>query len=789
MTVTGSREREEAEAAPPAPAPRRRGTARDTVLALAGYLLAQAVFFVGLRALAPRFFWLDDEQAQYVPAFSWLGRTAVDGRPPLLDPDLGSGGNFVADPQYGVLDPVHWLISWVVGRQDVLLNAAWLDGGAAVLVLGTGTVLLLSVLGVRPALAAAAAVGAASTGLVLWVGGSWWPLLWGTSWLPWLWLGLVLRRWPGAVVTAVAAWQLTASGYPYVLIPAGLLVAGHVLEQHRRRTAGDPSAPGWLQLGGRLAAGAAGLIAGAPGLVGSQEMAAASTRTATDPTPLGNVGALIPNLLDSVLGGSTLTPSVSGAAGGFLWVVPLAATAAFALPSLVLVRWRTALRGPGVLTALVLLVGAFVLTQMPTDVGQLRYPFRYLAVTGPALAALAVLALTAAPLVTRRRVIAALGLVGAQLVLAVVRAPALWGWHALAAVGTVGTLAAVVVLITRSSGPDHRRGPARARWPRWAAAVALLAVVVAADLLPVGSTRTTQARSEQQQGLPLTGLPARQMTQRTDWGNAVGDFRERSAARDTSVTALVFGGFSDVDAPVPDQGWDWGVLQGNANLLAGLRPGFSYVAVGHDRWTQRLCQDLFGQMNSTDECVDGLLARVPGLDISWIDAMSSDEVLLSPYAPDAVVEHFRSTWTEDGLAGVYGRFVRDDGLPGRVTWASPGITAEAVGGDDGAFYSGRPGESERVSTPSGGGRLVFRIPAWPGFRAELDGKPLDVGSVGGTLLSVELPGDLDGARLDLYFDPLADRLIVPAAAAALVVLLLAVAVEVVAGVRFRRRTA
>ncbi|MGY1684267.1 hypothetical protein ACI8AK_01630 [Geodermatophilus sp. SYSU D00867] len=784
MTATQAHRSETAPiAAPRGPAGRRR--VRDAALAVGGYLVAQVAFLAALRALVPRFFWLDDQQAQYVPGFGHLGRSP-GVRPPLLDPELGSGGNFVADPQYGVLDPTHWLISAAVARLDTLRDAGWLLGAGATLVLGLGLVLLLVALRVRPALAAAAAVGAASTGLFLWVGGSWWPLMWGTAWLPWLWLGLVLRRWPGAVVTALAAWQLTASGYPYVLVPAGALVAGHLLEQRRRRREGRSTAP----VLSRLAAGAAGLVAGAPGLLASQEMAEASTRSEPPETVLANVGSLIPNLLDAVLGGSTLTPSVSGAAGGYLWTPPLAATAVLALPALALVDWRGALRGRGVLTGMVLLGAALVLTQMPTDVGQLRYPFRYLAVSGPALAVLAAVALTAVARPTRRRVLAALGLVGAQLGLALVRSPALWAWHLLAAVLAAAAVAALALLLRRRTAAAG--GALRAWLPRVAGPV-LVALAVAADLAPVGSTTLAQARADEQAELPATGLPFRNMALRPAWGDDVAAFRDRSVATDTALTVYVFGGFDDVGREVQDQGWDWGVLPGNANLVAGLRPGFGYVAVGHDAWTERLCQDLFGQVQSTEECTDGLLERVPGTDLRWIDALSSDQVLLSPYAPDAVEEHFRDggAWTEAGLAGVYGRFVRDDGLPGRVTWASDGVSVEAAGDDAAgdtaaAFRSGEPGESLRVSTPADGGRLVLRIPAWPGFRAEVDGTAVEVGSVEDTLLTIELPGDLDDARVDLYFDPLADRLLVPAAGAGVLLLALAVAVEVV--VR-RRRTA
>lgn len=105
---------------------------------LAGYVAAQLGFLTLLRIMAPRFFWVDDEQAQFVPTFHWFGHHLSGIRPPLMAPGLGAAGNFVADPQYGVYDPVHWLISWGVGRFDHLNLAAWLLGCLAVVVLGLG---------------------------------------------------------------------------------------------------------------------------------------------------------------------------------------------------------------------------------------------------------------------------------------------------------------------------------------------------------------------------------------------------------------------------------------------------------------------------------------------------------------------------------------------------------------------------------------------------------------------------------------------------------------------------
>lgn len=762
----------------PAPLGQRPG-AGAAVRAVALFLLAQGASLGLLWLLDPRFFWLDDQQAQYLPAFSWLGRTAVDGRPALLDPDAGGGGNYLADPQYGVLDPAHWLIDHLVGSTDSLLLAAWLLGAGATVLLGAGVVLLLLRSGVRTAVAVAAATGVASTGFFLWIGSSWWPSMWGVAWLPWLWLGLRGRGWLTVLVTGLAAWQLVASGYPYVLPVAAVLVLAHVATERWGGRLRDRA------LGARVLAGAAGGVLGAPGLLGAQEMVVASTRSAPPASAVGNSGGMIPNLLDALVGGATTTPSVSGEAGGFLFVVPIAATAVFVLGGLALVQWRAAVRHPPVVVALAVLVAAAVLTQLPSDVGPLRYPFRYLAVVSLAGTVLVATAVSLAPRATRRRVQVALGLVGLQFLLAVSRGPALIGWHLVAlAAGTVAMGA--LALAVRDRPLPVARAARVVRSPVVVGAVLVL-VSVAAGTVGVLSATTTGGRLPDAAAQVTSGSPARQLQTRPAWGTTVEQFRDRSLLTDTSVTVLVYGSFS-ADETDPDDGWSEGVLVGNANLLADLRPGFGYTAVGHRGWVGRWCQDLFGLAGSSDpRCVRNLLADAPGLGTPWIDVLSSDVMAVPGDAPQEIRDHLAATRTEEGRAGGFTLYRRTDGLPGRVTWAAPGTTVRAVPGAPtaSAYYSGRPGDSVEVSTGPDGGAVVLRVPAWPGLRAQVDGRDVPVGSVQGTVLSVDLPADLDGARLDIEFAPPADRLLPVSWGVGGALLAVAVLVQVVP--RRRRR--
>ncbi len=392
-------------------------------------------------------------------------------------------------------------------------------------------------------------------------------------------------------------------------------------------------------------------------------------------------------------------------------------------------------------------------------------------------------AVSLAPRATRRRVQVALGLVGLQFLLAVSRGPALVGWHLVA-------LATGAVAVGALASPY---GTVRCPWPGppgWSVAG--------------GGRRGARPRlgrrghgrcavgDDDRRALPdaaaqvTSGSPARQLQTRPAWGTTVEQFRDRSLLTDTSVTVLVYDSFS-ADETDPDDGWSEGVLVGNANLLADLRPGFGYTAVGHRGWVGRWCQDLFGLAGSSDPRCVGTCWRTPR---AWAPRGST---CCPPTSwPSPVTRPRRSATTSPPRAP------RRAGPRGSSSTAAPTVYPAGSPGprrDDrascprrptaSAYYSGRPGDSVEVSTGPDGGAVVLRVPAWPGLRAQVDGRDVPVGSVQGTVLSVDLPADLDGARLDIEFAPPADRLLPVSWGVGGALLAVAVLVQVVP--RRRRR--
>ncbi|GAB4080392.1 hypothetical protein GCU67_18080 [Modestobacter muralis] len=738
---------------------------RDRVLTgvgvYAGYVVLQVLQLFVLSRLAPRFFWYDDAQAQFGPMTWWLGRHMEGGRPPLMDPEQGQAGNLVADMQYGALDPLHWGLQALAARTDDVVLMSWVFATLSVLLLGLGLLTLLRHHGVHPAIALAGALGTASSGFLLWYGSAWWPLLWSVAWLPWFWWGLVSRRTVGVVVLAVSTWALLASGNPYILFFALALVLAHAVELVRdaRSLRGLLAGP----VVARLLAMSAGLAMALPTLLSTVQMSPYIERQEADPL-VGNVGFAVPNLADVVLGSPTLMGQTN-AWSGSLSLAPAMYTFLVAVAALALVDWRRALRSPGVLTAAAVLVLAVVFTQLPTTVAVFRYPVRYLVVVQVVLPVLVLLALTAAPLLTRPRLALAAGLIGVQALLAAFRAPVFFRWHALAAVLTVVAVAALVLALGRAAGPRGDRGR------RVAGAAAVVLVLSAWGTVFVGEQMMVSLsdRADVLDARPDLGdTPFRVFGSYDPTGSTVQDYRRQLVATDSAATVITpgFGG---------DFGWGAGVIRGNGNLLGDFATGTGSFAVWQLAQNAHWCRNYQGATCGDPQL---LLAEAPGVGVPWIDLLSSDRVLISDAAPEPLRAHFEQPgWTLVRQAGVFREYQREDGLPGRVTAARGADVAEVPGGV-GLGRGDGPMDSYTVSTGGSAGQLALRTTWWPGMEATVDGQSIPVGTVDGAVLRLDLPAGLDGARLEISYVPIGERILVPSFVVAGVLLVAALAVWV-----------
>ena len=736
--VRGARASADAPAGSPIAVAGRR--VRPALWAFPLYLLVQLGILAGLREVVPRFFWFDDAQIQFMPMYWWLGRQLGAGSVPLLDPDQGMAANLTADMQNGALDVLRWpFMVWAGSQQDLLLVAT-VHGWLCLIVLGSASLALLLNHRVQPALAVASALGVTTSGFLVWYGPAWTPSMWSLAALVWLWAALSSRRWYGVVGVGLAFAAAVGAGNPYIWPLLPVLVLSQAYERWRdsgRDVLREP----------RTWATAVALLAGtalsAPTLVNAVDVAPWMWRLPAAAT-IGSAGSGT-NVLDIFLGGTTLLNASS---------LPIFATTVVALPLVALVDWRRAVPAPGVVTAAALWTVALLWTQLPDYFLVFRIPFRLLSVVQVAFGLLVVLALTAAMRLTRRRLAVAAGLLGLQFVVAMMRAPAFWRWHAVALVLALAGLVAVVLLVRPGV---FRRRLASSRWVRPAAAAAV--IVVCASALPVqlGLQVVVQERYEMivldsdREGVPVY----RPQAGGSEVGTTVAEFRRNAFVTDESLTVYAFRAFDDLE----DRGWEYGVLGGNLNLLAGFRPGYGSLAV----WPEGVQRYLHVNYQSALDLKQRDYFRVPkGSDVPWLDLLSSNRVLLGVEGsvPLSIGTYFARNWVQKSSRDGWTEYVRREPLPGRVSMApTDGTTVTDAAPNDGVATLGEPFERYTVSTDDDGGRLVFRTPYWNGFHATLDGRPVEVSAFGDAILQVELPGGVSEGELEVSFEPLGARLL------------------------------
>jgi hypothetical protein len=151
--------------------------------------------------------------------------------------------------------------------------------------------------------------------------------------------------------------------------------------------------------------------------------------------------------------------------------------------------------------------------------------------------------------------------------------------------------------------------------------------------------------------------------------------------------------------------------------------------------------------------------------------------------PQAITDYFEQNWDRVATENGWTEYVRPQPLPGRVTlMAGRDLEVSDAAPNDGVATLGGALERYTVSTGDDGGRLVFRTPYWNGFRATVDGRPVEVSPFADAVLQVELPADLSAAELEITFDPIGAR-ILPASFGTAAVLLVLAAVLAVRGPR------
>jgi len=214
----------------------------------------------------PYYFWNDDYQLMFLPAFEEINRAWRAGEWPLLTESSWVCGNLAGEYQYGtfsVFINACIVAVWSFGLSLPAKAAAFSMVHQAVLAAGSFT--LARSRGITPPLATLVAVVACLNGWnICWAATNWIAALTAFAWLPWAWwameqtVALPQARWP-VVATAVFLYLVLTAGWPFtvlmLLVITGWIAADQLARGLRGRQLAVAAArltAGWLA-GGLLA--------------------------------------------------------------------------------------------------------------------------------------------------------------------------------------------------------------------------------------------------------------------------------------------------------------------------------------------------------------------------------------------------------------------------------------------------------------------------------------------------------------------------------------------------------
>jgi len=687
--------------------------------------------------LDPRHYFQGDTQNAYYGWFHHLGSALLHGHWPMLDAQTASAGNPLAEGQEGLYSPVTWLIAIGAAVAPQLVAYITVVKLAIAGLAATGCYLLARGYGVRPGLAAAAAVAVQLGGFTLsaddprWIAGQLVAAL-----LPWAWWAT--RRtlaganpWPMLVSTFV----LVATGYVFGTMYLGLVLLGLLLEALLQRA--WPAVRRILLLGVYVALLCVTVYL--PGIL-------TGSVTWRDQWRIEGDGFLEMDPVTLLLTGhpTTVSPTVRWLDEPGLGVHQVTFTyIAWFLP---LVCWVVYSRLRHEWRSLVSLVVPFVLsaawTLLPYNMGPIRMPGRVMAAVTLTAVLLAVVLLDralderAAGRPRPVRLVLSLAWVAAATLGAVLLRPST-GWLQVAA----GAVVAACVVAAFAAVPRRRLLPA----VLIGASLGIAVLQLTAQPEGIGGQRGSPGDLAEYDGL----LPGSR-----------GD-------------VLVIGLSPEVLDAHPGLGRS--ILPGSLWDLTGKPVHNGYTPMGFRAYNNRFCVRFNGDV--CPEGLDRILATEPTTGLPWTDLHSLSTLVLVDL-PAHRTAHPPVGWHVARDDPPVVTWVRDVPLPtaGGVVWSAPGTRVTQVSQSE-------TSTTFRVDEVGPEPTVVLSRIAWPGY--QVDGATLD-DPLGGHLLRVRLSPDDVGSTVTVTFRPPGWRLELAALGAAIA---LAVAWTVAAARRARRTAA
>lgn len=731
----------------PVTEPDRRDGLRELAWTMAATVSVVIVAILPL-VFNPRFYFADDTQAGAYPIWVSIGEHLRQGQLPFFEPSRWMSGNYPAEGQWGLFNPLVWLVGWFVsGAGDAVLASSVVK----ILFLGIaagGAYLLARSYGATRPWAYGAGILAPTAGFTMYIdAASWVTALFVWALLPWVWWGLrrVLLHGGNPLVPFVAGYLLVTVGYVHGTLMMCFVIAGVLLEGLLLRRGG----PTVRVLVVSCLLGAVAIAVYLPGVL-------TAPVTARDSASIFNTNFMSPDLSGLATSGTPLAqPWLTG-----FWGTPPEAPllyVAWLLPLVALLSWSKVLDVLSRSAALLVLgIAAVGLVFGPSDVGPLRFParvFPYLALAIVVLAMVLVSRATVRP--TRGRVVAVLALVAAGGAFAWFEIPDQWKLVGLGMTLAALGLAACLWFLARS----------RVAELGLAATLLVMAVVV------TGAQHWAFPKSP----LPDFGLPA----STSDYGHAL-----QGVEGDTMI---VGNPTMTSDAVAPNGDWWRSTLYANAWYLSDTTVVNTYSPILHRAFAEDLCVDAhgvvcwetLGRLMTPDETTGE-----PLVDLLAINAV---QLLARPDAPagDVAADPYTYAapplgWHEasrDAVGAVWSRDVPVDPAGG-VVWTSDGVAVSDV-------RITKTSVTLHVDeVPAGGGTVVFSRLNWPGY--EFEGAQ-EADPVRNYLLTAAVGPGASGEDVTVSFTPPAWAFELACLFGAIAVALVWGAAAAVGGVLARRR--
>ncbi|MEU1982844.1 hypothetical protein [Nocardia sp. NPDC019395] len=677
-----------------------------------GLVCATGVLAAYLAVLLanPRHFYTDDTEAQYAPLWVMTGRHLWEGKFPVLVPENWLAGNYAIE-ETGLLNPPQLLIDLGAAVVDDLALYATIVKLVFALILGLGVYRVCLAYGGRPAWSAVAGVAMPFSGFLLFFdAASWMTAFTGTAWLVHAWAsGVCYARGRGGPVPVFVFLYLTISvQYVFPAVEAAVLIAAVLVGEIVYQRQWLPSVRLALASG---CAGLAGLATYLPSLLTADVTWRGASEIRNDQfltVPWSeSLNAALP---------STLPAFTSW--WGYVQPLPMVYIAWFVIPALAFVDWKRAagaareLSGPALFAVLMLLW-----TAGPGTMGPLRWPARVLPMLALGVLVLVCVLLGRYGTVAgiRRRGIAAGLLIALLLARSLAAAPEVASRHMLAAAG-IALLGAGVVRLARVRG---------------AAAACVLAL---ASIAPIAYLQVSAAGPT-----PMSwGLPAK----RSEMKAAFPDFD--GTTLQLGDRALIGAGEHNLDGAYGSLAFGNYAKSLELDYVGGYTPN-GHFHFGHllcMRWDTSVCPDAYRRA----------FAPEPETGRPPVDLMLVDRVVLQrALYPDARAQPAPVGWKwvdypghEDYISVLERETGPVSGRTGRISHAE-GVAVDR-------FVESETTSRVRVDSDTGG-RIVFARLGWPGYRANLDGRPLPIDVVANSFVTVDIPPGVHGAELELTWRP------------------------------------